>query len=106
MRAISVAEETDALQQVARSNSAGRENDLFAGRKIFRAVDLLGVGDAHPLHAPLRFRILNYQTADHFAVETAHGGSRDYAFRSAADSHHGMDARAAHRRRDPRRKIP
>src|SRR4051812_25783489 len=92
MGAVSVSEEADPLQQVARCDSTGGEDDLLARREIFGSVDLVRVGDAHPFHAPACFVVIDHQASDHSAVKTAHGRGSNYAFWSPADSHHGMYA--------------
>jgi hypothetical protein len=51
MRTVTVAEESDALQQAAGRYSASYEYDLLAGGKIFGAVDFARVGDPHARHA-------------------------------------------------------
>ena len=61
MRPVAVAKKSDALQQVAGRNSAGGKDDFFARRQIFGPVDFIWIGDAHALHTPPRFHIVDHQ---------------------------------------------
>src|SRR5690348_16411198 len=105
MGAVAVAEEADALEQVAGGNATSGEDDLLAGSEVIGAINAMRIVDAHTLHAALQFGVVDHQAADHFAVQAAHGGCGNDAFGRAADSHHGMDSRATNGCRDSSRQI-
>src|SRR5205085_3767752 len=78
-------------------SAGGGEDDVLAGRKVGRGIDLLFVLDAHAADALFELRRINYQAGEDLAIQAAHGGSGDHAFGSASDSHDRMHARAQHR---------
>src|SRR5690242_10434127 len=67
--AVAVAKETDALEQIARRNATGSENDLLAGSEVFGAIHAVRIVDAHALHAALETGAVDHQAADHFSMQ-------------------------------------
>ena len=102
---MAVAEESYALQQVSRRDAAGREDNILARRQVGSPINLLRILDAHFFHPPLHRFVTNHQPPQHLAVEAAHGGGRDYAFRRPADSHHRVNARAPYSSGNPGRQV-
>src|SRR5215471_2763554 len=99
------AEVAHAPHQRAVSDAGGCEDHLVAGGEILGFVNTVLVLNAHPGDALLEFGLVDHETPEHVAVQTANGGGRDHPFGSAAGSHDAVDARADDGSRDAGGKI-
>src|SRR5206468_4245843 len=78
--------------QRAVGHACGSENHLLAGSKIFGSVDLAFVFNSHARDALFEFWLVDYQTAEHVAIETSDSSRCDHTFGRSARTHDGMDA--------------
>src|ERR1700722_3489334 len=106
MRAGSVAEERNAVEQAAAGDSGAGGDDFFAWSQICSLVNSFWILDTHLRDAIVVFRLINDEARENFAIQAAQSRCGENPLRSAARAHHGVYRGAASRCGDPCRKVP
>src|SRR4051812_22437154 len=100
-----VTKEAHAAHQRSVGDARCREDDAVAGREVLGGVDAGRIRNAHGAAPLFVLRLVDHESCENLAVQAAHRGGSEHAFRRAAGAHHRVYARADDRGRDTGRQV-